>query len=330
MIKLEDISNLVLSGGGLLGLSYIGLFRYLEEHNAINQIKTITGCSAGAIFGTFLAIGFKSHELELLYKTIHFPDYLNITAESIINFMKTKGLESGKNIMTLIKQCIKDKTGDENITFCQIRDKFNIQLHIGITNITKAKFELVGCHNMPDLPIYKAINASIAIPFIFEPVIINDDVYCDGGLLDNLPIEYILKLITNNNNTDARTDANTDANTDARTDARTDANTDANTDARMDTLGIYLMNNFNTLNSTNIQSSPLSHYLASIMHTICNEFITTKINNELKNEKIKNRYKIIVFEIPCDIMTFIKLNATHDDIDNIINIAYTTTNKSIN
>jgi predicted acylesterase/phospholipase RssA len=112
--------------------------------------------------------------------------------------MKTKGLESGKNIMTLIKQCIKDKTGDENITFCQIRDKFNIQLHIGITNITKAKFELAGCHNMPDLPIYKAINASIAIPFIFEPVIINDDVYCDGGLLDNLPIEYILKLITNN------------------------------------------------------------------------------------------------------------------------------------
>ena len=52
MIKLSEISNLVLSGGGLLGLSYIGLFRYLEEHNAIHQIKTITGCSAGAIFGT--------------------------------------------------------------------------------------------------------------------------------------------------------------------------------------------------------------------------------------------------------------------------------------
>ena len=65
------------------------------------------------------------------------------------------------------------------------------------------------------------------------------------------------------------------------------------------------------------------------MHTICNEFITNKINNDLKYEKIKNRYKIIVFEIPCDIMTFIKLNATHEDVENIINIAYTTTTKSL-
>jgi predicted acylesterase/phospholipase RssA len=316
MIKLSDISNLVLSGGGLLGLSYIGLFRYLEEHNTIHQIKTITGCSAGAIFGTFLAIGFKSEELIQIFKSMHFPDYLNITADSIINFMSTKGLESGKNVMTLIKKCIKDKTGDENITFCQLRDKFNIQLHIGITNITKAQFELVGCHNMPDLSVYKAINASIAIPFIFEPVVINDDIYCDGGLLDNLPIEYILKLITNNTTNSHEINENENEKT---------------IDSRIvvDTLGIYLMNNFNTLNSTNYQSSPLSHYLAAIMHTICNEFITNKINNELKDEKIKNRYKIIVFEIPCDIMTFIKLNATHEDVENIINIAYTTTTKSL-
>ena len=326
MIKLSDISNLVLSGGGLLGLSYIGLFRYLEEHNAIHQIKTITGCSAGAIFGTFLAIGFKSEELIQIFKSMHFPDYLNITADSIINFMSTKGLESGKNVMTLIKKCIKDKTGDENITFCQLRDKFNIKLHIGITNITKAQFELVGCHNMPDLPVYKAINASIAIPFIFEPVVINDDIYCDGGLLDNLPIEYILKLITNNTKKPDEINENCNEN----------GNENGNGNGKsiesrieMDTLGIYLMNNFNTLNSTNYQSSPLSHYLAAIMHTICNEFITTKINNELKDEKIKNRYKIIVFEIPCDIMTFIKLNATHEDVENIINIAYTTTTKSL-
>ena len=35
----------------------------------------------------------------------------------------------------------------------------------------------------------------------------------------------------------------------------------------------------------------------------------------LKNSKCK----IILFEIPCDIMTFIKLNASHNDIENIIN-----------
>ena len=305
MIPLQNIKHLVLSGGGLLGLSYIGLFKYLEENNAVGQLQTITGCSAGAIFGTLLACGYKTDELIKLYKTMHFPEYLNITAEAIINFMRTKGLESGKNIISLIKQCIKDKTGDENTTFCQLREKFNIKLHIGITNITKARFELVGCHNMPDLPIHLAISASIAIPFIFEPVVIGDDIYCDGGLLDNLPIEYLLNLIAKVSSTTTETVANDTL--------------------ELDTLGIYLMNNFNILHAQNYKSAPLSHYLSAIMHTICNEFIMTKINNDLKDEKIKNRYKIIIFEIPCDIMTFIKLNATHEDIENIINIAYTTT-----
>lgn len=307
-INLSEVKNLVFSGGGLLGLSYIGLFKYLEEYNDTASVKyklnTITGCSAGAIFGTFLAIGCKSYELEAIFKTLYFPEYLQINADSIINFINSKGLESGRKLMSVIKNIIKDKTGDENITFSQIKAQFNINLYIGVTNLTKSQFELFGIHNMSDLPIYKAINASLAIPLIFEPVIIDNDIYCDGGLLDNLPIEYILKLITPADNVDRP-------------------------DNLLDTLGIYLMNNFNVLTADNYQTASITHYLSAIMHTICNEFITTKINNDLKNEKIKNKYKIIVYNIPCDIMTFIKINATCDDIYNIINIAYATTKKQL-
>ena len=53
-----NIEHLVLSGGGLLGISYIGLFKYFEEHNTLSHIKSITGCSAGAIFGSLLAVGY--------------------------------------------------------------------------------------------------------------------------------------------------------------------------------------------------------------------------------------------------------------------------------
>ena len=52
-----NIQHLVLSGGGLLGISYIGLFKYFEENNTLNNLKTVTGCSIGAIFGTLLIIG---------------------------------------------------------------------------------------------------------------------------------------------------------------------------------------------------------------------------------------------------------------------------------
>jgi len=358
-IKLSNINNLVLSGGGLLGISYIGLFKYLEENNATNQIKTVTGCSAGAIFGSLFAIGYKSDELEVIIKSINFKEYLNITADSIINFMRTKGLESGKNLINLIKKCIKDKTGNENITFCQIQERFNIKLSIGITNLTTSRFELLGCHNMPNLPIYQAINASIAIPFIFEPIVINNDVCCDGGLLDNLPIEDIITLEDNmkdnlednidkpieqltqlekvdeniNNNSSIEKNINTNENTITKEQEKKEKNETKNINTKrniievdmIDTLGIYLMNKFNILSQDNYQLLPLSYYFNAIIQALSNGYISKKKNKE----NAKKKYKVIVFEIPCDIMTFIKINASIEDIDNIINIAYTITKNNL-
>ena len=308
-IKKEDIKKLVLSGGGLLGISYIGLFKYLEEHNINKQITSLIGCSAGAMFGTFFTIGYSSSELQSLIMQLNFKDYINITAESILNFMKLKGLESGKNIMNFIKHTIRHKTNDENITFIQIYDKFKIDLKIGVTNLTTSKFEICDMKNTPNLPIYQAINASIAIPFIFEPVVINNNIYCDGGILDNLPLDYIIdidNLMTSEfkNPTNAQSSITTNV---------------------KDTLGIYLLNKFITITFENIHQLSLSHYFNALMHSFCRNYITTKINDK----NIKHKHTIIIYEIPYDIMTFLKLNATHTDINNIINIAYLITKKTL-
>jgi NTE family protein len=320
-MKLSCIKHLVLSGGGLLGISYIGLFKYLEEQNATGQIETITGCSAGSIFGSLFAIGYNSSEVENIIKSMNFKEYLNVTAEAIINFMRLKGLESGKNLMSLIKQCIKDKTGDENITFRQIQEMFNINLIIGVTNLTTSQFELLGYQNYPDLPIYQAINASIAIPFVFEPVIINSDVYCDGGLLDNLPIAELIKLV-NNLSISAKAEKTSNDNK-ITNEERNIPIEEYTTSKECNILGIYLMNKFNIITANNYKSLSISHYFNAIFRSVSSSYISKL------NETMEDNYKIIIFEIPCDIMTFIKLNATIDDIDNIINIAYNITKEKL-
>ena len=104
----------------MLGISYIGLVKFLEENLSnpiIKNFKSITGCSAGAIFGSLIAIGYTSTELQNIVKDMNFKEYLIINAESLINFMKLKGLDSGKNLINFIKKCIKAKTNNENITF---------------------------------------------------------------------------------------------------------------------------------------------------------------------------------------------------------------------
>lgn len=296
-----NIEHLVLSGGGLLGISYIGLYKYFEEKKIITNIKSITGCSAGALFGSLFAIGYNSEQLETIVKSLIFKEYLNINVDSILNFINTKGFETGKKLNLLIKKCIKDKTGDENITFLQIQEKYNIKLQIGVTNLTKHKFELFNIDTTPNIPIEKAISASIAIPFIFEPIIIEDDIYCDGGLLDNLPIENVIdSSIINNTSNDK--------------------------DNSLSIIGFYLINKTNTINKDNYKTIALSQYISLITQTLSRNIISRKKQNENINNK---KYKIITIEIPCDIMTFIKINATHSDINNIIDIAYNITKNEL-
>ena len=98
-MQVTDIKHLVLSGGGLLGISYIGLAKFLEEslsNPIIKNFKSITGCSAGAIFGSLIAIGYTSTELQNIIKEMNFKEYININAESLINFMKLKNQNTRK------------------------------------------------------------------------------------------------------------------------------------------------------------------------------------------------------------------------------------------
>ena len=69
----------------------------------------------------------------------------------------------------------------------------------------------------------------------------------------------------------------------------------------------------------NYLDASIYQYLNSLLHA---SFLHHTIGKKAKEHE-KN-YKIIIIEIPCDIMTFLKLHATRADVDNIIGIAYET------
>ena len=322
--KLVNLQHLVLSGGGLLGISYIGLFRYLEERKVTHQIKSITACSAGAIFATLFCLGYTSQDMDKLIKSLNFKDYININADSIIKFPRTKGLETGIKMIEFLKQMIKDKTGDDTITFKQAYDKYNIVLQIGVTNLTTMNFEIFNYITKPNLPIYVAIRASIAIPIMFEPVIFDGAVYCDGGVVDNLPVDSAIAIaelmfIEENNSTkSAGTTAQTTAPTETVADAKLTA-IKTDTQSCLDSiLSVFLMSKYQPINSDNIATVTLPHYVDVIMQAINNGHI-------IYNFRHKYVDTTLVIEIPVDIMTFIKINASVEDINNIIDIAYNTT-----
>ena len=278
---------------------------------------------------------------------------LQINVDSILNFTTQKGFESGNKLNLFIKKCIYNKTNNENLTFIKLYEKYNINLQIGVTNLTQHKFELLNKDSYPDLPIHKAISASIAIPFILEPIIINNDIYCDGGILDNLPIDSVIDMdlinntntINNNSITEPITEPITTPKPNTKPelinettqtkselinktiqtkDVPKDNNIDQNKEEKesLSVIGFYLINQGQTVNKDNYKSINITEYINLFTRTLSKCIINRKIEKTKIN---KNKYKIINIEIPCDIMSFLKISATHSDIDDIIKIAYNIT-----
>jgi len=69
--------------------------------------------------------------------------------------------------------------------FSRLRKK----LFVCVTNMNKGEYEILETGSLFD-----AVVASSSIPIFFEPVLINDQKYADGGLLNNLPVEPLKEV----------------------------------------------------------------------------------------------------------------------------------------
>ena len=108
------IKYLVLSGGGLRGLAYIGCIRALEELNMLADIESFAGASIGAVMATAIVIGYTSQEL---YDFILHFKYHDIKDINILGFLENYGIDTGNKIYHFLRVFIKKKIQIDNITF---------------------------------------------------------------------------------------------------------------------------------------------------------------------------------------------------------------------
>lgn len=160
-------TGLVLSGGGTRGFAHLGMIAALYEKGIKPDV--ISGVSAGAIVGAFIAAGKQPEEiLEVFtkgwffqYTKAHFP---------VDGLLKLDGL----------KEIVKKEIDVDNI------EDLEIPFYICVSNLNKGTVEYRNSG-----PLGKTVLASSSIPVLFAPVILERDSYVDGGLMDNIPIEPI-------------------------------------------------------------------------------------------------------------------------------------------
>jgi len=163
-------TGIVLSGGGARGFAHIGVLKALNEAGIFPDI--ISGVSAGAIVGAFYADGFTPDEILNTFNNNRLFKYFELV------FPK-KGLMRITGLLRIISEHMKSKTFET----------LKLPLIISATNLMEGKTEYF---DKGDLQ--KAIIASASIPVIFTPLEIKSNIYVDGGVLCNLPVEPIRKI----------------------------------------------------------------------------------------------------------------------------------------
>lgn len=185
------IDTLVISGGGVKGIAFIGAFKYLEESNKTNEIKKIYSISVGSILSLLYAIGYTWEEMENEIMDIDLEKLQNVRFRT---FIRSYGLDSGKNIICWLEKLLERKGYNKTLTFKQLYKKTGIDLNIGATNLNKYKDVFFNMDISPNLRVIRAVRMSIGIPLVFSAIRYNGEIYVDGGVINSYPIKQIESL----------------------------------------------------------------------------------------------------------------------------------------
>ena len=193
----------VLSGGGAKGVAHIGALKVIEEAGL--PIDIVTGTSMGSLVGGLYAIGYNAHSLDSIARNMDWSyalsDREDMSRQSIEDrkrqntYMLSRGLTfgkrdsnsggiiKGKNLDVLLQKLCMGYT--DSMDFSRLPIPFAC-VATNIVDNSEVDF------TSGILP--RAMRASMAIPAVFSPVRIGDQVLCDGGLCNNYPADLARKL----------------------------------------------------------------------------------------------------------------------------------------
>lgn len=158
--------SLVLGSGGARGLAHIGVIRWLEKNNY--TIRSISGCSMGALVGGIYAAG-KLSEYEEWVRSITRMDMVTLLDLS----WGKSGLVKGEKIISTLINLVGDQLiEDLPISFTAVASDVKREKEVWIRSGR----------------LFDAIRASISMPLIFTPFSYKGVDLIDGGVLNPIPI----------------------------------------------------------------------------------------------------------------------------------------------
>ncbi|NRB71744.1 MAG: patatin-like phospholipase family protein [Xanthomonadales bacterium] len=197
----RPVVGLALGGGGARGYAHIGALQALEELRV--PVDLVAGTSMGSIIGGLTATGMSPAEIKGVVEKIDWDDVFDdetdrkdqparrkrVDAIGLYgpklgvgrdNKLLPSGFVGGQKILLLM----------ENLTSQRVHvDRFEqlpIPFKAVTTDIVTGEMVLMTRGSLSD-----AMRASMSVPGAFDPVLSDDRLLVDGGLVRNLPVDVV-------------------------------------------------------------------------------------------------------------------------------------------
>lgn len=188
---------LVLSGGGTKGFAHLGVIETLELNGV--QIVGIVGTSMGALMGALRASGYSAQDMHRILRELDLPSLLSENTGPMFVFT---GNDLRAKTSTIPALTWKKQNGNKGpkglLTGDKLYEYFSqLMRHVSetdfyhlpipyaavATDIKTGKKVVLKNGNLAS-----AMRASMSIPVLFEPWVIDGHVLVDGGVVSNLPV----------------------------------------------------------------------------------------------------------------------------------------------
>lgn len=166
---------LVLSSGGVKGLSYIGVLEELEKADLMKEVDFIVGCSMGSLMAAIYADSKNVKRMKrLMAKYNEKNDLIEISVPNL-----RMGATSLYSVRKFLDKRLKAKNFED----------LQIPVYTVATNLKYGNLTIFGSG-----PIIPALWASMAIPGVIAPPLIHGQHFVDGAVIDPVPIDVARAL----------------------------------------------------------------------------------------------------------------------------------------
>ncbi len=168
-------TGIVFAGGGAKGFAHLGVLKALDEYGI--HFDYVGGTSIGGMIAGSAAV---DAPIDRVLEIIKEGSELNPSGD--LNYIPILSLVKGVNIKNMVNTTMEKFCGKADV---DLTDMW-IPTFVVATNYSSAA-ETVFVKG----PMCKILLASAAIPGIFPPIIIDGDIYVDGGTFNNFPADVM-------------------------------------------------------------------------------------------------------------------------------------------